>query len=321
MNTLSINTQLLEGWSLPIMVLDKNLCYIFANEAYLKAVHRTYKDIAGLYVFDVFPDTKDRIDPILYKFRATLGGATTQLEAQPYQIEMEDGSSQEHVWQATQDPLRDAKGAVIGLIQRCQDITYQYQLEKRNDAINHEMSHRIKNSMAVITSVARITGRTASDVNEFVKDFTARIDAMSRTNDLLLSDAWTGLDIRTIFESELSPYKNDSQPAYTLKGPSLRLTVDAAKNLSMVCHELATNSVKYGCLKQAGGHLTVHWARDDDKLTIMWQETCSHNIARSSHVGFGTRLFDMLPSVIVVRDFTPMGLHLTIIMDGEMLFA
>ncbi|MGJ8558879.1 MAG: sensor histidine kinase [Litorimonas sp.] len=321
MNMLSINTQLLEGWSLPIMVLDTKLRFIFANDAYLQAVHRTYEDIEGAYIFDVFPDTAERIEPVLSKFQATVNGAVTQLEAQPFQLEVEDGSTKERIWQATQDPLRDAKGTIIGLIQRCQDITHQHQLEQRNEAIGHELSHRIKNSMAVINAVARITARNASNVSEFVKGFTARIDAMSRTNDLLLGNDWTGLDIRAIFKSELDPFEADGHAVYTLNGPNVRLTIDASKTLSMICHELATNALKYGCLKKSGGTLHVHWTRVDDRLIIKWQEHCVHNITASEEVGFGTRLFDMIPHVTVVRDFTPTGLHLTITMDGEMLFA
>lgn len=303
------------------MVLDTNLRFIFANEAYLKAVHRSYEDIEGAYVFDVFPDTQARIDPILSNFTATLKGTVTQQHGQPFQLKMEDASIQERIWQATQDPLRDAKGTIIGLIQRCQDITHQDQLEQRNTALSHELSHRVKSNMAVISAVARVTGRNASNVDDYVKSLNARIDSMGRTNDLMLDGNWLGLDMTEIFRNELSHSYETGQAAYTLKGPSVRLTIDASKSLSMVCHELVTNSVKYGCLKEPGGHLTIHWTRNKDKLTIKWQESCSHNITRSNKVGFGTRLFDMLPSVTVVRDFTPTGLHLTIIMDGEMLFA
>jgi two-component sensor histidine kinase len=245
----------------------------------------------------------------------------TQLEAQPFQLEVEDGSTREVFWQATQDPLRDGKGSIIGLIQRCQDITHQYQLEQRNKVIGRELSHRIKNSMAVISAVARITGRNASNISDYIQSFTARIAAMSRTNDLLLDSDWFGLDIQEIFKCELSPYVDKGDPAYTLNGPPVRLSIDASRNFSMISHELATNAVKYGCLGKPGGHLYVQWTRTGDQIAITWQEHCAHSITPSDDVGFGTRLFDMLPSVTVTRDFTPTGLHLTITMDGENLFA
>jgi PAS domain S-box-containing protein len=316
-----INLPLFEDWSLPIMVLDTDLRFIFANKAYLEATHRTDEDIKGHYVFDVFPDEKDRIDHLLSEFEATLNGRVTQLKALPYQLKMEDGSLQDRVWQATQDPLRDETGTIIGLIQRCEDITHQHHLEQRNKAISHELSHRIKNSMSVISALARITSRNADNIDDYVESFTRRIDAISRANDLLLDNDWRGLRIDEIFKAELKPFEDEDQAAYSLDGPPVRLTIDASKNLSMVLHELTTNAVKYGCLKETGGHLTVHWVRDADTLTIKWLESCSHNISPSDNIGFGTRLFDMLPSIAVERDFTPTGLHLTITMDGEILFA
>lgn len=303
------------------MVLDTDLRFIFANKAYLEATHRTDKDIKGHYVFDVFPDEKDRIDHLLSEFEATLNGRVTQLKALPYQLKMEDGSLQDRVWQATQDPLRDETGTIIGLIQRCEDITHQHHLEQRNKAISHELSHRIKNSMAVISALARITSRNADNIDDYVESFTRRIDAITRANELLLDNDWRGLRIDQIFKAELKPYEDEGQDAYSLDGPPVRLTIDASKNLSMVLHELTTNAVKYGCLKGTGGHLTVRWVQDADKLTINWQESCSHNITPPDNVGFGTRLFNMLPSIAVERDFTPTGLHLTITMDGEILFA
>ena len=209
-----INLPLLENWSLPIMVLDTDLRFIFANKAYLKATHRPGEDIKGLYVFDVFPDEQDRIDLLISKFEATLNGDVTQLKAQPYQLKMEDGSLQNRIWQLTQDPLRDETGTIIGLIQRCEDITQRHALEVRMKAIGHELSHRVKNIMAVVSSVARITGRNYSNVDEFVENFTGRLDAMSRTNDLLSEGDWHGLDIRTIFENELSPYLVDDAPIH-----------------------------------------------------------------------------------------------------------
>lgn len=321
MKAFSKQIRILETWSLPIMILDTDLRFTYANKAYLKAVHRSFDDIDGAYVFDAFPDEDDRVNDVLTSFQATLGGKITQLSAQPFKMDLEDGTSKDVVWRATQDPVRNAEGTIIGLIQRCEDITAQYNLEKRNEAIGHELSHRVKNIMTVINSVARITGRNATSVNDYVKRFTDRIGAMSRTNDLMLDSGWRGVDIETVFEKELTPFNDKAHPVYTLNGPKILLSVDGTKNLSMVCHELATNAVKYGCLSQMGGHLDIQWLKNDDGVLIHWVEKCVQSIAPTDQVGFGTRLFDMLPHVTVTRDFTPTGLHLTITMDDENQFA
>jgi len=326
MSARSSQFRVFEGWSLPVMVLDAELRFIFANDAYLNAVHRNFADLEDVYVFDAFKDTPERVEPILSKFQATLNGDVTQLDAQPFQLEMEDGRVEELFWRATQDPLFDDKNNIVGVIQRCEDITHQHQLEQRNKAIGYELSHRVKNIMAVVSSVARITGRNASrgtdfTVHDFIKTFTSRLNAMSRTNDLLEQADWSGLDVRAIFLDELSPFEDSGNHVYSLQGPHIRLSVDASKDLSMVCHELMTNAVKYGSLGQDDGHLDVHWTRSGDRLVIKWTEQCLEVHPPSDSVGFGTQLFDMLPYVTVDRNFTPTGLHLTITMDGEKVFA
>jgi two-component sensor histidine kinase len=326
MSELSVQLRVFEGWSLPIMVLDTDLRFIFANEAYLKVVHKTYDDIDGQYVFDAFPESEQRTVPILSKFQTALNGEVTQLCTQPFKLKLKNGTFEDHVWKATQDPLYNEHGDIIGIIQRSADITQQHQLEQRNKAIGYELSHRVKNIMAVVRSVARITGRNASrvpdfTVHDFIKTFAARLNAMSRTNDLLEEVDWSGLDVHTIFSDELSPFEDSNSATYSLQGPLVRLSVDASKDLSMVCHELMTNAVKYGCLGQDDGYLDVIWSRTGDQLTIRWLEQHSEVIPPTDSVGFGTQLFDMLPYVTVDRHYTPTGLHLTITMDGEKVFA
>jgi PAS domain S-box-containing protein len=312
--------RLLDRSTLPVLILDREFRFRYVNDAYLQTVQRTRAELIGEYVFDAFPETPERVEGVLDYWNRTLNGETTVLDALPFHVEL-DGKMEERFWEATQDPLYGDDGEIIGLIQRTQDITEQHKLEQRNEAIGFELSHRVKNVMAVVSSVARITGRNARDVPSFVKSFTARLNAMSRTNDLLAQRDWVGLSVRTLFEDELSPFKGGDNPAYTLSGDPVRLAIDATKDLSMVCHELATNAAKYGCLGKPGGHLRIGWMREGDTLVIDWQEQCAHTLPEFGEDGFGTRLFDMLPYAKVERRFTPTGLHLTIRMDGEKVFA
>ncbi|MGB6230396.1 MAG: HWE histidine kinase domain-containing protein [Litorimonas sp.] len=316
------STYLFDDFSLPIMVLDRDFRFVYVNKAYLKIVHSDAEELMGRYVFDAFPESEDRIESVLEPWRRTLAGEITTLEALPFKIEMDDGTFEERVWEATQEPLRNLDGEIVGLIQRTQDITEQNRLTQRNLAIAHELSHRVKNIMAVVSSVARITGRNATDVKDFVASFTARVSAMSRTNDLLSLGNWNGLEVDSILRDELSPYGEvDAPESFKLTGPKVRLDIDASKDLSMVVHELATNAAKYGCLGENAGTLDISWTRTADRLTILWRESCAREIVPPTSVGFGTRLFDMLPYITVERDFTPSGLHLTITMDGEKVFA
>lgn len=303
------------------MITDRNLCFTYANTAYLNSTHRTLDAILGEYIFDVFPDEPERVSAVMTKFERALSGEVTQLDAQPFQLELEDGTVREVVWEATQEPVRNAAGEIVGMIQRAEDITKRYELEQRNRAISYELNHRVKNVMAVVSSIARITGRKTVTVKDFVKEFTARINSMSRTHDQLARGDWAGLTVSEIFREELTPYSGDGETAFTLEGPDVRLSIEATKDLSMLSHELTTNAAKYGCFSSPGGRLSVVWTRKDDSLNIIWTEKCEHKIEEPKESGFGTRLFDLLPYVNLERDFTSTGLHLAITMDGDTVFG
>lgn len=313
--------RLLDACSLPMMILDQDLKFLYGNPAYLKATHRELDDLTGHYIFDVFPDEPERVEPVREQFLKTIGGELTQLDAQPFQLEYEDGTVHQRVWQTTQDPIYDENGKVVGLLQRAEDITQQFELEQRNLAMSHELNHRVKNIMAVVMSIARITGRISTSVPSFVKSFTARLNAMSRTHDQLALNEWRGLAVQDIIEDELKPYTQNTDTAFSLKGPDVRLSVEATKDLSMLLHELTTNAAKYGCLSSDMGHLSIRWGVKDETLKLYWQELCDKEITPPKEAGFGTKLSDMLPYVEVERDYTPKGLHLVLTMEGETVFG
>ena len=304
------------------MILDRDLKFIYANQPYMKATHRTMEDLSGRYVFDVFPDEPDRVNTVKALFDETLNGVVTEMDAQPFQLELEDGTFRQMVWRATQDPLLDGDGGVVGLIQRAEDITKQFELEQRNKAISYELNHRVKNIMAVIASIARITGRRSTDVPSFVTSFTARLNSISRTHDQLADNNWVGLNIRTVLESELDAYLEDECAEITMDGPDRPLSVEATKDFSMVIHELATNGAKYGCFGKNGGHLHLEWTVKDETLCLIWDETCRSPISppEEGRTGFGSSLIMLLPYVDVTRTYKPDGLRLELVMSGDNVF-
>ncbi len=314
---------LIDSVSIPLMVLDRKQRFVYANDSYLAATHSELSELLGRDVFDCFPETEERVAAVRAIFARTLSeGVTTQLDKQPFELEHEDGTVRELVWQATQDPLFDTKGRVVGLIQRAEDITAQHELEKQNEAIKHELQHRVKNIMAVVTSIARITGRNATSVPEFVTNFVDRLRSVARSNLMLAEDSWRGLTVRKILEGELQVYLDEDASAHTINGPRVRLSLQATKDLCMVIHELATNAAKYGCLGEKGGSLLVSWTFKDKILTLTWVERCDVPIsAPSGKTGFGTRLLDMLPYIEAERDFQADGLHMTITVTGDTAFS
>ena len=316
-----LNLEVLGFLSEPCAVFDSHLDYIFVNPAYSAMVGRPASDLVGQHLFDAFPESPDRMQIVQAAMDKCLSGTSSVLDNLSYEIPMEDGTFSEKTWRICQDPIRNADGKVEHILQRASDITQQVITERQNVAVAREINHRAKNTMAVVTAIARITSRNAVDYESFLSSFTGRIDAMRRTHDQLNDDAWRGLSITQTFETEITQYAAETGANYTLSGPDVRLSVSGTKDLALVTHELLTNAVKYGCFKNDGGRLTISWKHIENGVKIQWQEHCQQDISPGETQGFGSRLFRMLPHVQVEQTYSKNGVDTVIHLTGDIAFA
>jgi two-component sensor histidine kinase len=301
-----------DRWTVPLMVLDRELCFVYANKAYLTATNTEWANIRQKYIFDIFPEVEERRDPVEAKFRQVFQGVQTRLEVQPYELKQPDGTVQTRMWQAVQDPYRNDDGVVTHMIQRAEDITAQVELKRQNDVMQNELDHRIRNMFAVIMATSRISGESAESVDTFVDDFNERLASMSRVYSNLTRSDWTGLSLRKIMIEELDAMLGRGSQRYTLKGSDTILTVKGSKDAALIVHELAANARKFGCFTTPTGHLTVEWTLKGDLLRVMWTETGVPGIQPPTRVGFGTRLFDMFPKLVATRTFTEDGVQIIV---------
>jgi len=293
------------------MVLDTRLVYVDANEAYCKSVQRKKSDLIGNYVFDVFPDTPERIAIVREVFERTLAGEATRMEAQPYKLELADGTVEDRIWQISQFPIRCDKGKVEFLVQRAEDVTEREELRNQRDLVTAELHHRVRNTLAVVQSIADHTALTTSDTKSFLKSFNGRLAAMSRNFAALTEAHWTGLDFETVMLTELEPYAGPAMDRVTIEGDPIKLTVRASKTTSMFVHEMVTNASKYGFLACETGRLHAKWWIEDDLLCAEWHESGLENLTPPEETGFGFQLFGMMPNMNVQHRFEPDGLKLS----------
>ncbi|WP_258582734.1 sensor histidine kinase [Mesorhizobium sp. AR02] len=120
-----------------------------------------------------------------------------------------------------------------------------------------EVNHRVKNQFAVILSMVRETSKRSSDPQEFEELIRARIMALSRSHDLLVTSEWAGASLFDLIQEHLKPFGREEQ--ILLSGPVLTLQSNAVQNLGMAFHELGTNSSKYGALGREGGRVEITW--------------------------------------------------------------
>ena len=76
-----------------------------------------------------------------------------------------------------------------------------------------ELSHRVKNALANVYAVYRLTYRHAEDLPSFGKVFEARLQALSRVHELLTSSGWQGADLKAMARETLRPYAETTEAA------------------------------------------------------------------------------------------------------------
>ncbi len=186
--------------------------------------------------------------------------------------------------------------------------------EEQQTTLIQELNHRVKNTLATIQSISRLTLRNTPDPVSFERAFSERLLALSNTHNLLTDSAWEGVDLRELLATELKPFL--TSPRVMLKGPAVTLTSKVAVALGMAVHELATNAIKYGALHEGDGSIRITWSVAADILTLDWRERCGREIQPPTKLGFGTRLIKQT----IVRElqgqveqtFLRDGLHLTL---------
>jgi two-component sensor histidine kinase len=176
------------------------------------------------------------------------------------------------------------------------DITARKEAEERQRLLLRELSHRVKNTLAVVQSIATRSvsgGRTLKEAREA---FAKRLRALARAHDLLTASEWRGASLLAVAEGELRPYRERVR----LEGPDLALTPKAAQTLTLVLHELATNAAKHGALSAPQGIIELHWsvaaAVEGPVLHLAWRERGGPAVVEPTRRGFGRTLVEHAPA-------------------------
>jgi PAS domain S-box-containing protein len=125
--------QLLRHMPSPYMILDRDLVYVEANDAYCKSTEGTREDIIGRYVFERFPPTGEgarRIEQSIRRVLAT--GVTESVPFAAYPIPLParaGGGMGLKYWSCVHMPLFDENGEVAYVVQNAVDVTELHQLK------------------------------------------------------------------------------------------------------------------------------------------------------------------------------------------------
>jgi PAS domain S-box-containing protein len=293
----ALNFSILRDMPASIMVLDRDLRFVMASDLYLKTVGLQLQDLLGRHVFEAFPEDEARRTPLEQSMRRALAGEANAIERLEYAIpDPADRSRMTQAWwRCRHNPLFNADGSVGHVVQITENVTDLVRAETLKTAIGHELQHRVSNLLSLVDVVARRTAAHAETLPGFLDRFNERLQAMSRTHSYLIGANWDRMSIRELVARQLEHGHADLAGQMTIDGPVILLGASEAQALSMAIHELTTNSLKYGALKDAAGRLTVVWAADGQNgFRLSWTEALAVAPNPSGRTGFGSMILDTI---------------------------
>lgn len=179
----------------------------------------------------------------------------------------------------------------------------QTEIERRKRAEQHqrllinELNHRVKNTLAVVQSLALQSFRGGDTPSETGRqDFSARLTALSAAHNLLTRQNWEQASLKDIISTSLQAAAGANMDRVTVEGPDVPLAPQTAVSVGMAIHELTTNAIKYGALSNEVGTIAVSWTADEGSdpatLHLEWRESGGPPVVPPDNRGFGSRMIE-----------------------------
>ncbi len=239
----------------------------------------------------IHPADRDRVRVAFAATRAVLGS---------YEIDFRIIVGDEIRWISAR-----GKGDDQGIVGRVMygvflDVTQRKQAEEAHELLSGEMSHRVKNLLAIASALTAISSQSTTTAAEMANDLTERLGALGRAHDLVRpapgrhSQAALLGDLLAVL---LSPYEDADafSPRVRISVPRISVGATSATALALIIHELATNSLKYGALSSKTGVLDVSCLAHDkeSELVIEWTERGGPAVRPASNPkGFGAKMME-----------------------------
>jgi two-component sensor histidine kinase len=211
------------------------------------------------------------------------------------------------------EPVRADDGTIQGITCIAQEITGRKEREAHLHTLMREITHRSKNLLAVIQGMARQTARHTGSIDNFLQLFSARLQALAQSHDLLVRQSWHSAALGDLVRGQLGHYLDRGNGQIEMDGPAVLLCPEAAQTVGLALHELAANAAKFGSLARPDGKVSVMWRHSGNAVEIFWTESGGPPVAARRQSGFGSLVLEKnLPRALdasVVMDFKPEGLH------------
>lgn len=236
---------------------------------------------------DVFPpDTAAAFNTAFERVLATSA-------AERIEFEFGEGLSQ----RTYQAELNADEQGVVTIIA---DITTARTSEIAVAALLREVSHRSKNLLAIVQSVAMQTAHHSGSIQDFLDKFRGRLHALSSIQDLVTESDWRGTHLQTLISAQLSRVGSSRLAHLSVAGANPLLGPNASLHIGLAIHELGINSTRFGALADGKpGQVRVDATIANDpgqppNLIIEWQEVGIETSEAQRPPRFGTLVLERI---------------------------
>jgi PAS domain S-box-containing protein len=208
------------------------------------------------------------------------------------QADMTDKRRDEQAMRGTNDELERLVDA------RTADL--QAALEQKT-ALLHEVDHRVKNNLQVISSLMLLKARRTpeGEARDALQSMAERVGALSTAHRMLYSAGdVTRFDLREFaddFLADLTAGIDSDRTTVEAEVDSIAVSAAMAAPLALMMHELATNAVRHAFPNGRSGRVSITAKRDDGGLRLLIQDD-GIGIAAGpvNPAGFGHSLVEMV---------------------------
>ena len=271
------------------ILVGEDHVFQLANAAYRELVGN--RPLIGKPIAKVLPEAAaqgflDRLDAVYRSGKMDRGSRV------PLHLTNNTKTSKKYLLDFIYQPIVEDDGHVSGIFIQGHDVTAHASAEKNLTLINHELKHRVKNTLAVITGIVNQTLRK-SGYDEILRALRERISAYARAHDILAPQTWATGTVQGAVSSALQPFQARGS-FFSIEGPDLTLGSRQVLSLALAVHELAANAARFGALTLPTGRVDIRWGLVDPganpKFEFSWEESGGPPVSTPGRQGFGLHL-------------------------------
>lgn len=234
------------GSDITVIYQDRDLCHQWIENP---PNSWTSEQVLGKFDHDLFP--QESADILVQAKRSALDSGTPC--RMTFEVVQSDGIK---TFDLRIAPDKNDEGKVIGLLCMMVDITDQKRREANLQNLLREVSHRSRNLLAIVQSIARQTMRNSRTTEGFLKRFSERVQSIAHSLDVVTRQEWDGATFHDLIRQQLSPFASDTG-RLTIEGDDPILHANAALHVGLALQELGSNAASYGVWQHGKGTIVV----------------------------------------------------------------